>query len=161
MKRAVCPGSYDPLTYGHIDVIERAVAMFDHVDVLIGVNSAKLGLFTYPQRLELAKGALAHLPQVSVVAYEGLLVDYCKENKIDVIAKGLRSSADFEHEYSMALMNRELAEIETVFILGDPALAHIASSLVKDVARHGGNISRFVPAHIEQAISYQLQQEEQ
>lgn len=161
MKRAVCPGSYDPLTYGHVDVIERATALFDRVDVLIGVNSAKRGLFPYAQRLELAQRALAHLPQVKVVAYEGLLVDYCQENKIDVIVKGLRSSADFEHEYSMALMNRELAGIETAFILANPALAHIASSLVKDVARHGGNISRFVPAHIEQAILHQQQQEEQ
>lgn len=142
---AVSPGSYDPITLGHLDIIRRAAALFDEVVVGVAKNSSKSALLDAEQRVALAEAACADLPGVRVALVPGLLVDFCRENGATVIVKGLRGGADFDAELPMALMNRHLVGVETVFVPGDPALAHIASSLVKDVARFGGNIDDCVP----------------
>jgi pantetheine-phosphate adenylyltransferase len=149
---AVLPGSFDPVTLGHVDIAARAASMFDQVIVAIAHNSAKSPLLDVQTRVSLASGALAHLPNVTVEATSGLLVSFCREHGAGVIVKGLRGGADYDYERPMALMNRSLTGIETVFITGDPALAHVASSLVRDVARHGGDIAAFVPAGVADAV---------
>jgi len=149
---AVCPGSFDPVTLGHLDVVRRASAMFDGVVVAVAHNSAKQALLTAQQRVELARTALAGLAGVRVELVGGLLTDFCRDVGATVVVKGLRGGADFDHELPMALMNRHLTGVETVFVVGDPALGHIASSLVKDVARHGGEIGDLVPPGVEAAV---------
>ena len=148
MTIAVLPGSFDPVTLGHVDIVTRAAGLFESVIVAVAHNSAKQPLLDVAVRLELARGALAHLPAVTVESTEGLLVDFCRERGASAIVKGLRGGADYDYERPMALMNRSLTGIETVFITGDPALAHVASSLVRDVARHGGDVSAFVPTGV-------------
>ncbi|QTE28651.1 pantetheine-phosphate adenylyltransferase [Pengzhenrongella sicca] len=152
MTIAVCPGSFDPVTLGHLDVVRRASAMFDGVVVGVAHNSSKQALLTAEQRVALARAALAGLDGVRVELVGGLLTDFCREVGATVVVKGLRGGADFDHELPMALMNRHLTGVETVFVVGDPALGHIASSLVKDVARHGGQIGDLVPAGVEAVV---------
>ena len=152
MTTAVCPGSFDPITLGHVDVVRRARSMFDRVVVGVATNSAKSALLTVDQRVDLARRALAGLDGVSVVPIDGLLADFLRTAGAAAVVKGLRSGADFDAELPMALMNRHLAGVETVFVVGDPALAHIASSLVKDVARHGGRIDDLVPEGVAEAV---------
>lgn len=149
---AVSPGSYDPITLGHLDIIRRASALFDEVVVGVAKNSAKSALLDADQRLALAEAACADLPGVRVALVPGLLVDFCREIGATVIVKGLRGGADFDSELPMALMNRHLVGVETVFVPGDPALAHIASSLVKDVARYGGSIDDCVPDGVSSVV---------
>jgi len=145
---AVFPGSFDPFTLGHLDVTRRAARLFASVVIGVAVNSSKKPLLDVGARLELARAATAELPNVRVEPVPGLLVDFCRDAGADAIVKGLRGGADFDAETPMALMNRHLAGVETVFVIGDPALAHIASSLVKDVARFGGTIDDLVPAGV-------------
>ncbi|WNB84649.1 pantetheine-phosphate adenylyltransferase [Cellulomonas sp. ATA003] len=152
MTVAVCPGSFDPITLGHLDVVRRARAMFDEVVVGVARNSSKSALLTLEQRVELARAAVAGLPGVRVEPVPGLLSEFCRDVGAAAVVKGLRGGADVDHEVPMALMNRHLTGVETVFVLGDPALAHIASSLVKDVARHGGAVGDLVPAGVEHAV---------
>lgn len=145
MTTAVFPGTFDPITHGHVDIVERALTFSDRVIVLVAHNSSKAPLLDARTRVGLAEASLFHLDGVEVHTSEGLLVDVCRELGADVIVKGLRGGSDFDAERPMALMNRAVGGIETVFVMGDSALAHIASSLVKDVARHGGRIDSFVP----------------
>lgn len=152
MTIAVCPGSFDPVTLGHLDVVRRARALFDEVVVGVAHNSAKQALLPAEVRLELARSALLGLDGVRVELVGGLLTDFCREIGAAAIVKGLRGGADFDHEVPMALMNRHQTGVETVFVVGDPALGHIASSLVKDVARHGGSITGLVPAGVEAVV---------
>ena len=152
MTIAVCPGSFDPVTLGHLDVVRRARAMFDEVIVGVAHNSTKAALLPAQQRLELARTALAGVEGVRVELVAGLLTDFCVSVGAVVVVKGLRGGADFDHELPMALMNRHLTGVETVFVVGDPALGHIASSLVKDVARHGGSITDLVPDGVEAVV---------
>ena len=152
MTIAVLPGSFDPVTLGHVDIATRAAGLFDQLIVAVAHNSAKTPLLDVPTRVELASAALAHLPNVTVEATNELLVSFCRERGATVIAKGLRGGADYDYERPMALMNRSLTGVETVFITGDPALAHVASSLVRDVARHGGDISAYVPKGVADAV---------
>ncbi len=152
MSIAVCPGSYDPLTLGHLDVIDRAAAMFDEVIVVVAVNHVKSCLFSENERVELAARALADRPNVSVQAHSGLIAEFCQQVGASAIVKGLRGAADFDGEQAMALMNRHLTGIETVFVMGNPAMGHIASSMVKDVAHHGGKIDDLVPSHVAEAL---------
>ncbi|WP_066461698.1 pantetheine-phosphate adenylyltransferase [Sanguibacter suarezii] len=152
MTIAVSPGSYDPITLGHLDIIRRASGLFDEVVVGVAKNSSKSALLTADQRLELARSACTGMDNVRVELVPGLLVDFCRQVGATVIAKGLRGGADFDAELPMALMNRHLVGVETVFIPGDPALAHIASSLVKDVARYGGSIDDCVPDGVSSAV---------
>lgn len=153
MTLAVCPGSFDPITLGHVDVVRRARRMFDEVILAVADNPAKRYLFSAQERVDLATRALAGLDGVRVALVPGLLATFCTEQGADVIVKGLRGGADVDAEHTMALMNRHLAGIETTFLLGDPALAHIASSLVKDVAGHGGDVSELVPPVVAEALA--------
>ena len=144
-RRAVCPGSFDPITLGHLDVITRAAGLFDEVVVALFGNPAKQGRFTLEQRLSLATDAISGLPNVRVEAVAGgLLVDYCRSIDAQAVIKGVRGSADLDYELPMAVMNRHLAGVETVFLVADPALVHVSSSLVKEVSGHGGDVSAFV-----------------
>ncbi|MGK5112143.1 MULTISPECIES: pantetheine-phosphate adenylyltransferase [unclassified Geodermatophilus] len=145
MRRAVCPGSFDPVTNGHVDVINRAAALYDELVVAVLVNPGKAGLFTVEERMELLRDAVAGLPNVTIDSFQGLLVDYCRARGIPVIVKGLRAVSDFEYELQMAQMNRELAGIETLFVPTAPQVGHLSSSLVKQIATFGGDVSSLVP----------------
>ena len=145
MRRAVCPGSFDPVTNGHVDVITRAAALYDELVVAVLVNPGKAGLFTVEERIELLRDAVADLPTVRVDSFQGLLVDYCRARDIPVIVKGLRAVSDFEYELQMAQMNRELAGIETLFVPTAPQVGHLSSSLIKQIAQFGGDVSSLVP----------------
>lgn len=145
MTRVVCPGSFDPITNGHLDIIERASFLFDEVVVVVLANQTKSGLFTTEQRLELISGATTKFENVTIDSYYGLLVDYCAQNDVQAIVKGLRAVSDFDYELQMAQMNGNLTGIDTVFIPTSPEAMFIASSLVKDVAKHGGDVSGLVP----------------
>ena len=150
-RLAVCPGSFDPITLGHVDIVRRARDIFDEVVVAVAHNPAKRYLFDRDRRVELARAAVEGL-DVRVEAVPGLLADYCRDAGATAIVKGLRGGADFDAEHPMALMNRHLAGVETVFVVGDGALAHIASSLVKDIAGHDGDVSGLVPPAVAQAL---------
>jgi pantetheine-phosphate adenylyltransferase len=150
---AICPGSYDPVTLGHLDVIERASALADEVVVAIFHNPGKAGTFTVSQRIRFIEGATGHLDGVRVAEFQGrLLVDVAREIGAGTIVKGLRGGTDFEYELPMALMNRHLAGIETVFLPGDPRFQHVSSSLVKQVAGLGGDVTGLVPDEVRDAL---------
>jgi pantetheine-phosphate adenylyltransferase len=142
---AVCPGSFDPVTYGHLDVIERSASRFDRLIVACLRNIGKDPLFETDQRLDLLRTVTDHLDNVEVVAFEGLLVDFCREHGVGVVVKGLRAVSDFEYELQMAQMNVHLGEVETFFLTTSPVYSYLSSSLVKQVARFGGDVSDFVP----------------
>lgn len=152
MSTAVCPGSFDPITLGHLDVVRRAASLFDEVIVGVAQNSTKAALLTLDVRVGLARAALADTAGVRVEPVVGLLADFVREFGATAIVKGLRGGADFDAELPMALMNRHLTGVETVFLAGDQSLAHIASSLVKDVARFGGEIDDLVPPGVGQVV---------
>lgn len=152
MTTAVFPGSFDPVTLGHMDIVVRARSVFDHVIVAVAHNSSKAPLLDLDTRVRLATAATAHLEGVDVMATDGLLVEFCEEQGARVIVKGLRGGADYDLERPMALMNRSITGIETLFVTGDNGLSHIASSLVRDVARHGGSIKQYVPHGVEPAL---------
>jgi pantetheine-phosphate adenylyltransferase len=145
VRRAVCPGSFDPVTNGHVDVIQRAAGLYDELVVAVLVNPGKAGFFPVGERMDLLREAVADLPNVTVDSFEGLLVDYCRAHALPVIVKGLRAVSDFEYELQMAQMNRELAGIETLFVPTAPQVGHLSSSLVKQIATFGGDVSRLVP----------------
>ncbi|WP_277513413.1 pantetheine-phosphate adenylyltransferase [Cellulosimicrobium cellulans] len=147
MTTAVCPGSFDPITLGHLDIVRRARALFDEVVVGVARNASKSALLSVDERVALARAAVADagLEGVRVEVVPGLLVDFCREIGAGAVVKGLRGGADFDTELPMALMNRHLADVETVFVAGDSALLHVASSLVKDIARYGGPVDDLVP----------------
>ena len=146
LRRCVCPGSYDPVTNGHLDVIARAASLFDEVIVAVLHNPAKSGTFPVARRIELIEAALGGRPGVRVQAFAGqLLVDVCRELNADAIVKGIRGGTDFAYELPMALMNRHLTGVETVFLPGNPAYEHVSSSLIKEVHALGGDVSGLVP----------------
>lgn len=148
MRIAVCPGSFDPVTLGHIDVIRRARSMFDRVLVVVAVNAGKTPLFSLDTRVALVQDAVAGLDGVEVVAVPGLLADFLASSGACAVVKGVRGSADIAAEVPMALMNRHLSQVETIFVAADPTLSHISSSLVKDVARHHGPVDDLVSAAV-------------
>lgn len=149
MKLAICPGSFDPVTNGHLQIISRAAAMFDRVIVVTMANQNKSPLFSAPERVELLRRATAGLPNVEVDAYDGLLAEYAREKQAIAIVKGLRAMSDFEYEFQMALTNRKLnPAAETVFLTTSTEYMYLSSSLVKQVAQLGGEIREFVPACI-------------
>jgi len=152
VRRAVCPGSFDPVTNGHVDVINRAATLYDELVVAVLVNPGKAGFFPVEERMELLREAVAHLPNVRVDSFQGLLVDYCGAHDIPVIVKGLRAVSDFEYELQMAQMNRELAAIETLFVPTAPQVGHLSSSLVKQIATFGGDVSRLVPKVVDDRL---------
>ena len=154
---AVCPGSFDPITLGHIDIVERAARLFDRVIVGVATNSGKFPLLETAERLDLARASLAHVPNVQVAEVPGLLVDFCRSVGALAIVKGIRGSNDFDGETPMALMNAHLTGIETVFLHARPAYAHIASSLVKDVMRFGGEVGDMVTPEVLVAMENAMQ----
>ncbi|MFT4200072.1 pantetheine-phosphate adenylyltransferase [Gordonia sp. (in: high G+C Gram-positive bacteria)] len=152
MTIALCPGSFDPFTLGHHFVVERAAARFDEVIVTVVVNPNKQGMFSVDERIKLIAATCADLPNVRVDRWRGLLVDYMRNEGVTTMVKGLRSSSDFEYEVPMAQMNRELADVETFFLWTDPRYAHVSSSLVKEVAKLGGDVSPFLPPEVHRAV---------
>lgn len=157
MRKAVCPGSFDPITNGHIDIIKRAAELFDEVTVLVVTNPDKKCVFSPEERAELIKKATAGISGVKVDLFSGLLADYVKANGICAIVKGIRSSSDFEYEFQMALANRSLAPgAETVFITADPQNMYVSSSLIRQIATFGGDVSDFVPKSIVEEIEKRL-----
>jgi pantetheine-phosphate adenylyltransferase len=148
MRRAVCPGSFDPVTNGHLDIIRRAARLFDEVIVGVLVNPNKQGLFSVDERLTMLRDVVTGLDNVKVEAFEGLLVDFCRDHDVDAIVKGLRAVSDFDTELQMAQMNASLSGVETVFVPTSPEWSFLASSLVKEVARFGGDVSGLVPSEV-------------
>ena len=146
MKRVVCPGSFDPITYGHLDIVERASSIFDEVVIAVMVNKTKQTLFTVEERMEMTKEVTSKFPNVKVDSWSGLLVDYCKKNDISIIVKGLRAVTDFDYELQMSQINLQLQGVETLFISTAPAHSFLSSSLVKEIASHGGDVSSYIPA---------------
>jgi pantetheine-phosphate adenylyltransferase len=144
-RRCVCPGSFDPVTNGHLDVVERASRLYDEVTVAVLVNASKAGLFEVPERIEMLQEVTAGLGNVKVDSFQGLLVDYCRERGIPVVVKGLRAVSDFDYELQMAQMNHRLTGLETFFVATNPEYSFLSSSLVKEVARWGGDVGGLVP----------------
>ena len=146
MIHAVYPGSFDPITYGHIDIIQRGTPIFNKITVAVLINPTKKSLFTIEERMALIAEATKHIPNVHVESFDGLLVDYMRQNKANVIIKGLRAVSDFEYELQMASINRKLNnEIETFFMMTSNNYSYLSSSIVKDVAQHDGDVSDLVP----------------
>lgn len=145
MKRAIFPGSFDPVTLGHYDIIKRGVKLFDEIIVAIGVNSAKKYMFSLEQRKKFIEDAFKDEPRVKVVTYEGLTVHFCEKHNVDFILRGLRNPADFEFEKAIAHTNRDLAPVETIFLLTAASTSYISSSIVREVIRHNGDYTLLVP----------------
>ncbi|MCL4121776.1 UNVERIFIED_CONTAM: hypothetical protein GTU68_066610 [Idotea baltica] len=148
MRRAIFPGSFDPITLGHYDIIKRGVTLFDEVIVAIGVNAEKKYMFSLEQRKAFIEDAFKDEPKVTVVTYKGLTVDFCLKHNVEFILRGLRNPADFEFEKAIAHTNRDLAPIETVFLLTAAKTSYIASSIVRDVIRNNGDYTKLVPKSV-------------
>src|SRR6476659_8101858 len=158
VRRAACPGSFDPVTNGHIDIISRASALFDEVVVAVGVNKSKADarLFSAEERIEMLEKVCADFPNVTVDGFDGLLTTFCEERGIGAIVKGLRAVSDFDYELQMAQMNSSLADVETVFIPTSPEYSFLASSLVKEVATFGGDVSQLLPPLVHELLVERL-----
>lgn len=153
MRTAVYPGSFDPITNGHLDVIQRAARLFDRVIVAVAINESKTPMFTMAQRKDLTARAVSHLGNVEVDTFTGLLVDYVVAKGGEAVIRGLRAVSDFEFEFQLALMNRKLNEkVETIFMMPKESYTFISSRMIKEVARLGGDISSFVPEHVREAL---------
>jgi pantetheine-phosphate adenylyltransferase len=152
MKRAVCPGSFDPITFGHLDIIERARSQFDEVIVAVLENRTKASLFTVEERMEMARKTTSKFNNVKVDSWHGLLVDYCKENSIQAIVKGLRAVTDFDYELQMAQVNLQGSGVETMFMATAPTHSFLSSSIVKELAHFGGDVSSMVPGVVNDAL---------
>ncbi|MCU0265734.1 MAG: pantetheine-phosphate adenylyltransferase [Actinomycetia bacterium] len=145
MRRVVCPGSFDPVTNGHLDIVGRAADLWDEVTVAVLVNRNKSGLFSVAERMEMLATVTQSWPNVRIDSFDGLLVDFCRDRGIPAIVKGLRAVSDFDYELQMAQMNHRLAGVETLFVPTNAIYSYLSSSLVKEVALHGGDISGLVP----------------
>src|SRR5215204_5326041 len=156
MRRAVCPGSFDPVTNGHMDIIERASGLFDEVVIAVLINKSKRSLFTVEERMEMLADVAASWPNVRVDSFYGLLVDYCSANDIRAIVRGLRAVSDFDYELQMAQMNQRLSGVDTVFIATSPLYSFLSSSLVKEVARFGGDVSHLLPEQVNEQVRRRL-----
>lgn len=152
MKRALCPGSFDPITFGHLDIIERASKQFDEVIVAVFANRKKDGLFTVEERLELIAANVAQFKNVKVDSGSGLLVDYCKAKQVDAIVKGLRAVTDFDYELQMAQVHTQASGVETMFMATSPTHSFLSSSIVKELAYYGGDVSTMVPTNVNAAL---------
>ncbi|GHC84981.1 phosphopantetheine adenylyltransferase [Streptomyces flavofungini] len=156
LRRAVCPGSFDPITNGHLDIIARASKLYDVVHVAVMINKSKKGLFEIEERIELIRQVTAEFGNVEVESFQGLLVDFCKERDIPAIVKGLRAVSDFDYELQMAQMNNGLTGVETLFVPTNPAYSFLSSSLVKEVASWGGDIAHLVPPVVLEGLNKRL-----
>lgn len=153
MRKVVCPGSFDPIHNGHLDIVARAAKLFDEVTVAVLVNESKKGLFTLDERLDILAQVTSEFDNVKVDTFKGLLVDYCAENSINAIVKGLRAVTDFDYELQMAQMNSSLTGVDTLFIPTNPVHSYIASSLVKEIARNRGDVSALVPGPVRDRLN--------
>jgi pantetheine-phosphate adenylyltransferase len=157
MRTAIYPGSFDPLTNGHLDVIQRAAKLFDRVIVAVAQNDSKQPLFTLAERLALVKTAIHHLPHVKADSFDGLLIEYAARQKAQAVVRGLRAVSDFEFEFQLALMNRKLNEnVEAIFMMPKDTYTFLSSRIVKEIARLGGDVSPFVPPHVKTALTKKL-----
>lgn len=153
MRHCIYPGTFDPITYGHLDVLARAARLFSKVTVAVAESAGKDPRFTSAQRLEMILPNVKHLPNVEVVSFGGLLVEFCVAQKADAIIRGLRALSDFEFEFNMALMNRHLEpNVETLFVMPNEQFSYTSSTLVKQVAKFGGDVSHFVPPNVAEAL---------
>jgi len=152
MKRAVCPGSFDPITFGHLDIIERASSQFDEVIVAVLENRTKASLFSVEERMEMISKTTSKFKNVKVDSWHGLLVDYCKDNSIQAIVKGLRAVTDFDYELQMAQVNLQGSGVETMFMATAPTHSFLSSSIVKELAHFGGDVSSMVPGVVNDAL---------
>ena len=160
LRRAVCPGSFDPITNGHLDIVARASKLYDVVHVAVMINKSKRGLFTIEERIALIEECTAEYGNVTVESFHGLLVDYCKQRDIPAIVKGLRAVSDFDYEQQMAQMNNGLSGVETLFIPTNPVYSFLSSSLVREVAAWGGDVSHLVPEPVHRALAGKLRPQE-
>ncbi|HVM29062.1 MAG TPA: pantetheine-phosphate adenylyltransferase [Mycobacteriales bacterium] len=158
MRRAVCPGSFDPVTLGHLDIVGRASAVYDEVTVAVLINKKKSSLYTVEERMQLLGEVTKDYGNVVVDSFHGLLVDYCRAKDIPVIVKGLRAVSDFDYELQMAQMNLSLAGVETMFMTTNPLYSFLSSSLVKEVATYGGDVAHLVPELVHQSLLERLSQ---
>jgi pantetheine-phosphate adenylyltransferase len=158
VRRAVSPGSFDPVTNGHLDIIGRAAHLYDEVVVAVLINISKHSLFTVDERVDMLREVTSEYPNVRVDKFHGLIVDFCKANEISAIVKGLRAVSDFDYELQMAQMNYSLAGVETLFMTTNPLYAFLSSSLVKEVAQYGGDVTGLVPATVARMLRERLGQ---
>lgn len=158
MRRCVCPGSFDPVTNGHLDVIGRASRLYDEVTIAVLVNQNKTGLFAVEERMDMLRATTEQLGNVTVDSWHGLLVDYCRSRGIPAIVKGLRAVTDFDYELQMAQMNYRLSGVETVFVATNPEYSYLSSSLIKEVATYGGDVSGLVPEAVLRRLAERLPQ---
>ena len=156
MRRAACPGSFDPVTLGHLDIIGRASLLYDEVVVAVGMNPSKNRLFAFEERTEMLREVTAGYGNVVVDSFDGLIVDFCKAREVQVIVKGLRAISDFDYELQMAQMNLGLAGVETMFMTTNPLYSFLSSSLVKEVATYGGDVSGLVPDAVHRRLLERL-----
>lgn len=157
MRRAIYPGSFDPITNGHLDVLQRAAGIFDQLIIAVARDNAKQSLFTVDERVELIRNAAAEIPGIVVMPFEGLLVNFAREQKACALVRGLRAVSDFEFEFQLALMNRKLEpNLETLFLMPREEYTYISSRLVKEICRLGGHIEQFVPPNVVQALRTKL-----
>ena len=148
MRRVVCPGSFDPVTNGHLDIISRASRLYDEVVVAVLINITKKSLFTVEERMEMLREVTAEYGNIRVDAFHGLLVDFCETNGISAVVKGLRAVSDFDYEMQMAQMNYSMAKVETMFMTTNPLYSFLSSSLIREVAKYGGDVSGLVPEQV-------------
>jgi pantetheine-phosphate adenylyltransferase len=159
MRRVVCPGSFDPVTNGHLDIIRRASRLYDEVIVAVLINVTKRSLFTVDERVEMLGEVTAHYGNVKIDRFHGLLVDFCAANGITAVIKGLRAVSDFEYEMQMAQMNYRMAKVETLFMTTNPLYSFLSSSLVKEIARYGGDVGGLVPDAVMSRLRTRLAEE--
>lgn len=158
MRHCIYPGTFDPITYGHLDVLARAAKLFDRVTVAIAESAGKAPLFTAEERVAMVRPNVGHIPHVTVTTFGGLLVEFCLEQKAHAIIRGLRALSDFEFEFNMALMNRHLEpSIETIFVMPAEQFSYTSSTLVKQVAKFGGDVGKFVPPNVAEALNRAFQ----
>jgi len=158
MRRAACPGSFDPVTLGHLDIIGRSALLYDEVLVAVGLNASKRRMFSFDERTEMLREATSQWDNVTVTSFDGLIVDFCKANGVQVIVKGLRAISDFDYELQMAQMNHGLQGVETMFMTTNPLYSFLSSSLVKEVATYGGDVSNLVPDVVHQRLLERLKE---
>lgn len=158
MVKAIYPGSFDPVTRGHLDLVQRALPLFDQLTVAVAINRQKTATFTPEERVDMLRRVLPNDPRLSVVAFHGLVVDFCRERGISAILRGVRTVSDFEYEYQLALTNRHLRpDIETVFVMPSVEYSFVSSSLIKDIVKNGGDVGHFLPKEVEQSLRDRLQ----
>ncbi len=157
MVKAIYPGSFDPVTRGHLDLIQRALPLFDHLTVAVAINRQKSATFSPEDRVEMLRAVMPKDSRLSVTAFGGLVVDFCRDQGIGAILRGVRTVSDFEYEYQMALTNRHMRpEIETVFVMPSAEYSYVSSSLIKDIVRNGGDVEHFLPPTVESRLRERL-----